>query len=112
MSSTKVASTKNTGNTENPRKVQSRRRDTEALHDGTSTIDFVGRRKLWYGITLALVVISLLAMLLRGFNMGIDFEGGTKMTMPAGPAIRGNRLSLALRKGLTQAAESVTKNPS
>lgn len=83
MSSTKVASTKNTGNTENPRKVQSRRRDTEALHDGTSTIDFVGRRKLWYGITLALVVISLLAMLLRGFNMGIDFEGGTKMTMPA-----------------------------
>ena len=26
-------------------------------------------------------------MLLRGFNMGIDFEGGTKMTMPAGELV-------------------------
>lgn len=60
------------------------KRSAETLYDGTGSVDFVGRRKLWYGITLALVVISLLAMLLRGFNLGIDFEGGTKMTMPAG----------------------------
>ena len=59
------------------------KRSAETLYDGTGSVDFVGRRKLWYGITLALVVISLLAMLLRGFNLGIDFEGGTKMSMPA-----------------------------
>ncbi|SIP87476.1 preprotein translocase subunit SecF [Corynebacterium afermentans subsp. afermentans] len=63
------------------------KRSAETLYDGTGAIDFVGRRKLWYGITLALVVISLLAMLFRGFNMGIDFEGGTKMTMPAGELV-------------------------
>ena len=63
------------------------KRSAETLYDGTGAIDFVGRRKIWYGITLALVVISLLAMLLRGFNMGIDFEGGTKMTMPAGELV-------------------------
>lgn len=63
------------------------KRSAETLYDGTGAIDFVGRRKLWYGITFVLVVISLLAMLLRGFNMGIDFEGGTKMTMPAGELV-------------------------
>ena len=36
---------------------------------------------------MALVVISAAAMLLRGFNLGIDFEGGTKMTMPAGDLV-------------------------
>ena len=55
----------------------------ERLYTGDAAIDFVGRRKLWYGITMALVVISLLAMLVRGFNLGIDFEGGTKLSMPA-----------------------------
>lgn len=63
------------------------KRSAETLYDGTGAIDFVGRRKIWYGITFVLVVISLLAMLLRGFNMGIDFEGGTKMTMPAGELV-------------------------
>lgn len=55
----------------------------ERLYTGDAAIDFVGRRKLWYVITMGLVVISLLAMLVRGFNLGIDFEGGTKLSMPA-----------------------------
>ena len=63
------------------------RRGGESLYSGTGAIDFVGRRKLWYTITLVLLAISLLAMLFRGFNMGIDFEGGTKMSMPAGDLV-------------------------
>lgn len=59
----------------------------ERLYTREGAIDFVGRRKIWYGITMALVVISVLAMLLRGFNLGIDFEGGTKMAMPAGDLV-------------------------
>lgn len=59
----------------------------EALYDGSGAIDFVGRRKLWYGITAALVAVAILAMVFRGFNMGIDFEGGTKMSMPAGDLV-------------------------
>ena len=61
-----------------------RRSRYDRLYSGDGAIDFVGRSKLWYTITLALVAVSLLAMLLRGFNLGIDFEGGTKMSMPAG----------------------------
>lgn len=59
----------------------------ERINTREGAIDFIGRSKLWYGLTVALLVISVLAMLLRGFNLGIDFEGGTKMTMPAGDLV-------------------------
>ncbi|WP_301924643.1 protein translocase subunit SecF [Corynebacterium glaucum] len=62
-------------------------RGWERIYTREGAIDFVGRRKLWYMITLALIAISIVAMLLRGFNLGIDFEGGTKMTMPAGDLV-------------------------
>ncbi|AKK03273.1 protein translocase subunit SecF [Corynebacterium epidermidicanis] len=53
------------------------------LYTGEGGIDFIGRTKLWYSITIALLVGSILVIALRGFTMGIDFEGGTKMNMPA-----------------------------
>lgn len=59
----------------------------ESLYEGSGAIDVVGRRELWYIITVALLVVSILAMVFRGFNMGIDFEGGTKMSMPAGELV-------------------------
>ncbi|QYH19653.1 protein translocase subunit SecF [Corynebacterium aquatimens] len=59
----------------------------ERIYTREGAIDFVGRRKTWYGITMALLVVAVAAMLLRGFNLGIDFEGGTKMSMPAGDLV-------------------------
>lgn len=64
-----------------------RRSRFDRLYTGDGAIDFVGRSKLWYTITLVLLVISIAAMLLRGFNLGIDFEGGTKISMPAGDLV-------------------------
>lgn len=60
---------------------------SERLHTGDGAINIVGRRKLWYSITVGLVAIAIVAMLGRGFNLGIDFEGGTKMSMPAGELV-------------------------
>ncbi len=42
--------------------------------------DFVGRRNIWFGIGAALVVVSLLAIGIKGLNLGIDFRGGTQVT--------------------------------
>lgn len=39
-------------------------------------IDFMGRRKLFLAISAALIIISLLAVMVRGLNYGIDFAGG------------------------------------
>ncbi|WP_066525113.1 protein translocase subunit SecF [Corynebacterium bouchesdurhonense] len=61
--------------------------DFERIYSREGAIDFMGRRKTWYGITAGLVVAAVLAMLLRGFNLGIDFEGGTKIAMPAGDLV-------------------------
>ena len=53
------------------------------LYTGTGAFDVVGKRKLWFGISGAIIVIALASILLRGFTFGIDFEGGTKVSMPA-----------------------------
>lgn len=53
------------------------------LYSDTGGIDFIGRSKLWYWITAVVLVISVLTIAIRGFSLSIDFEGGTKMTLPA-----------------------------
>jgi SecD/SecF fusion protein len=42
--------------------------------------DFVGLRRIWFGISAVVLAISLLAIGVKGLNLGIDFEGGTKIT--------------------------------
>jgi len=56
------------------------------LYTGTGAFDVVGKRKLWFGISGAIILIALASILLRGFSFGIDFEGGTKVSMPAAGA--------------------------
>jgi preprotein translocase subunit SecF len=40
-------------------------------------IDFMGMRRAWVIVSGALMVIFFLSMLIRGFNLGLDFTGGT-----------------------------------
>jgi len=39
-------------------------------------IDFIGKRKIFYGISIAITVIGLISLVVRGLNPGIDFSGG------------------------------------
>ena len=50
------------------------------LYSGRVSFDFVGRRKLWYTISAAIVVLCAVAFVVRGFNMGIEFKGGVEFT--------------------------------
>jgi len=43
--------------------------------------DIVGRRKIWYTLSLLLIIPGIVCMFLKGFNFGIDFTGGTIMEM-------------------------------
>ncbi|MHB1251277.1 MAG: protein translocase subunit SecF [Acidimicrobiales bacterium] len=47
------------------------------LYRGLTTVDFVGRRKTWFSISIIIIVIGLGSLGLRGFNLGIDFKGGS-----------------------------------
>jgi SecD/SecF fusion protein len=42
-------------------------------------LDFIGRRRLWFGISGAVIAVSILALGIRGLNLGIDFRGGTQI---------------------------------
>ena len=52
------------------------------LYSGTGAFDVVGRRRIWYSLSGLLIVVCLASILLRGFNLGIDFEGGTRVQFP------------------------------
>ncbi len=46
-----------------------------------ANFDFIGLRKTGYIISLILVGIGLVSMLVRGFQLGIDFKGGTEIVV-------------------------------
>ncbi len=43
-------------------------------------VDFVGRWRVWFAISGAFLLLSLGAIVIRGMNFGIDFQGGSKFT--------------------------------
>ncbi len=44
-------------------------------------INFVGPRYIFISISLAVIALSLVFMFVKGFNFGVDFKGGTTMTV-------------------------------
>ncbi|HEV3268491.1 MAG TPA: protein translocase subunit SecF [Acidimicrobiales bacterium] len=47
------------------------------LYHGLTTIDFVGRRKIWFTVSIVIIVIGIGSLAVRGFNLGIQFKGGS-----------------------------------
>ena len=53
------------------------------LYTGTGAFDIIGRKRLWYTAFSVLVLICIGSIVFRGFNLGIDFTGGTQIQFPA-----------------------------
>jgi preprotein translocase subunit SecF len=53
------------------------------LYRGEVSYDFVGRKRRWYSISGAILVISIVALLVRGLNFGVEFKGGAVFQFPA-----------------------------
>ncbi|MGA0867005.1 MAG: protein translocase subunit SecF [Candidatus Nanopelagicaceae bacterium] len=60
------------------------------LYRGETSIDFVGRRKQWYLVSLALFIISIGAFFIQGMKLGIEFSGGTVLTVTSDQASASN----------------------
>lgn len=52
------------------------------LYSGQVSYDFVKNRRLWYTVSAVLLSISILALVIRGLTLGIEFEGGTDFQAP------------------------------
>jgi preprotein translocase subunit SecF len=47
------------------------------LYRGEVSIDFVGRRKMFYAISGGILVICIVALIIRGLAFSVDFKGGS-----------------------------------
>jgi preprotein translocase subunit SecF len=52
------------------------------LYNGEAGFDVVGNSRLIYKITAVILALCLLSIVFRGFNFGIDFEGGNSFRLP------------------------------
>ncbi len=48
------------------------------LHRGEVSYDFIGKRKLWFTVSLVLIAMSLIGLFTRGLALGIEFKGGVE----------------------------------
>ncbi|SDP56629.1 preprotein translocase subunit SecF [Actinopolyspora xinjiangensis] len=63
--------------------TEAKRGVLQRLYTGTGAFDIVGKRKYWYVVLGALMLVSALFVGVKGFNLSIEFEGGTNISMPA-----------------------------
>lgn len=51
--------------------------------NGQTAIDFIGRKKFGFGVSAALIVVTVLTLFAQGLNLGIDFVGGVSWDVPS-----------------------------
>ena len=61
------------------------------LYTGETSVDFVGKRKIWYLMSLLIVLVAAACVFVRGINLGIEFEGGAKFTVPSTTSVENAR---------------------
>jgi preprotein translocase subunit SecF len=49
---------------------------------GEANFNIIGRTKVWMAVSGIVMLISLGGLIGRGFNLSIDFEGGTQLSVP------------------------------
>ena len=80
------------------------------LYSGRVSFDFVGRRRLWYSISVVIVLLCAIAFVVRGFNMGIEFKGGVEFTaqvQKADAAAVDDMTTAVEESGVTEAGDPI-----
>jgi preprotein translocase subunit SecF len=53
------------------------------LYQGEANLNIIGRRKVWFTVAAIAVLIAIGSFVIRGFNPGIEFSGGSQFILPA-----------------------------
>src|SRR5262249_16211224 len=96
-----------------PRPDGKRHTLADFYHERTN-FDFTGRPWRWLILSGTVILIAVIAMLTRGLNLGIDFEGGTSWQVPVKDksASAGDVRDVVKPFGLTDAKVLVLKGDS
>jgi preprotein translocase subunit SecF len=52
------------------------------LHRGEVSYDFVGKRLIWFGVSIVITLVAVVGLFVNGLNQGIEFSGGAVFTAP------------------------------
>ncbi|MFY9587907.1 MAG: protein translocase subunit SecF, partial [Actinomycetota bacterium] len=69
---------------------------TRRLMQGESNIDFIGRSRVWLIVSIIVVVLSLTGLFGRKLNLGLEFKGGTSLTVPTERTVSTDDIESAL----------------
>jgi SecD/SecF fusion protein len=69
--------------------------------------DAVGKRRIWFSIAAVLIAISIGSLIFKGLNLGIDFRGGSQITLATNQptdvaAVRSETAELGLDNAVVQ----------
>jgi preprotein translocase subunit SecF len=56
------------------------------LYRGETSVDFIGKRKIWYSISGLLILASAVTLFTTGLHLGIEFKGGSSFTVTSANA--------------------------
>jgi preprotein translocase subunit SecF len=76
------------------------------LYRGETRLNFIGSRKRWYFASAVLVLICVISFIVRGFNYGVEFKGGsTFQFQTSGTSLTVDKVSKAFSAAGTAPAE-------
>jgi len=82
----------------------------DKMYNGMGGFKIIPNRRRWYGLMAAMLVVAIGAILIRGFTLGIDFQGGTRMSMPPADNVTQSQVEETFEKAIgvrPQSAQTV-----
>ena len=83
----------------------------QALYDGRVSIDFVGRRWVWYAMSAVIVVVAVLGLTVQKLNMGIEFAGGVEYRVAMGTGNADQQAVQEIREAVISSGLDATSSP-
>jgi SecD/SecF fusion protein len=71
-------------------------------------IDFIGKRRIFYGISIAVIVLGIASLVFRGLNPGIDFTGGRTYVVRFDESVRTSDVAASLSDYFGETPQVVT----
>lgn len=83
---------------------------SDEVHVPFKKIQFYKKRKLYFGIIFAVILISVIGIIFTGFNLGVDFTGGTNITVNTNNDTNINEIKEEITKDYTFKKEEKTNS--
>jgi preprotein translocase subunit SecF len=81
------------------------------LYHGETSYDFVGRRRLWFAISGAVMLVSLVSLFAPGLNFGIDFKGGAVFRAAPGRTVTEAQVRDAVGASVAKVVQVTSDQP-